>query len=77
MRRNASLESLDKNQRKSKEVDKEQMMLNRQKGSPHQYQLRTSSPPDRLVPPCGVAKCSSHLAIGLGQHSHRQERVCS
>lgn len=32
-----------------KEVDKEQMMLNRQKGSPNQYQLRTSSPPDRLL----------------------------
>ncbi|XP_076404884.1 E3 ubiquitin-protein ligase RNF168 isoform X1 [Peromyscus maniculatus bairdii] len=32
-----------------KEVDKEQMMLNRQKGSPDQYQLRTSSPPDRLL----------------------------
>lgn len=32
-----------------KEVDKEQVMLNRQKGSPNQYQLRTSSPPDRLL----------------------------
>ncbi|CAO2631565.1 E3 ubiquitin-protein ligase RNF168 [Lemmus lemmus] len=32
-----------------KEVDKEQGMLNRQKGSPNQYQLRTSSPPDRLL----------------------------
>lgn len=32
-----------------KEVDKEPMMLNRQKGSPNQYQLRTSSPPDRLL----------------------------
>lgn len=32
-----------------KEVDKEQMRLNRQKGSPDEYQLRTvSSPPDRL-----------------------------
>ncbi|XP_057622025.1 E3 ubiquitin-protein ligase RNF168 isoform X2 [Chionomys nivalis] len=32
-----------------KEVDKEQVVLNRQKGSPNQYQLRTSSPPDRLL----------------------------
>ncbi|XP_021065327.1 E3 ubiquitin-protein ligase RNF168 isoform X2 [Mus pahari] len=32
-----------------KEVDKEQMVPNRQKGSPDQYQLRTSSPPDRLL----------------------------
>ncbi|XP_041911860.1 E3 ubiquitin-protein ligase RNF168 isoform X2 [Arvicola amphibius] len=32
-----------------KEVDKEQVALNRQKGSPNQYQLRTSSPPDRLL----------------------------
>ncbi|MEJ1283256.1 ring finger protein 168 [Cricetulus griseus] len=32
-----------------KEVDKEPMTLNRQKGSPNQYQLRTSSPPDRLL----------------------------
>ncbi|XP_005344896.1 E3 ubiquitin-protein ligase RNF168 [Microtus ochrogaster] len=32
-----------------KEVDREQVVLNRQKGSPNQYQLRTSSPPDRLL----------------------------
>uniref|UniRef100_A0A8C6G7X3 E3 ubiquitin-protein ligase RNF168 n=1 Tax=Mus spicilegus TaxID=10103 RepID=A0A8C6G7X3_MUSSI len=32
-----------------KEVDKEQMVPNRQKGSPDQYQLRTPSPPDRLL----------------------------
>lgn len=32
-----------------KEVDKEQVTLNRQKGSPNQYQLRTSSPLDRLL----------------------------
>ncbi|XP_052014357.1 E3 ubiquitin-protein ligase RNF168 [Apodemus sylvaticus] len=32
-----------------KEADREQMMPNRQKGSPDQYQLRTSSPPDRLL----------------------------
>ncbi|XP_021490980.2 E3 ubiquitin-protein ligase RNF168 [Meriones unguiculatus] len=32
-----------------KEVDKEQTVLNRQKGSPNQYQLRTPSPPDRLL----------------------------
>ncbi|XP_062953696.1 E3 ubiquitin-protein ligase RNF168 [Cynocephalus volans] len=33
-----------------KEVDKEQMKLNWQKGSPHEYQLRaTSSPPDKLL----------------------------
>lgn len=31
-----------------REVDREQV-LNRQKGSPNQYQLRTSSPPDRLL----------------------------
>lgn len=32
-----------------KEVDKEQTVPNRQKGSPDQYQLRTPSPPDRLL----------------------------
>lgn len=32
-----------------KEVDKEQVMLNRQKGSPNQYQLRTSLPLDRRL----------------------------
>lgn len=33
-----------------KEVDKEQMKTNRQKGSPHEYQLRTtSSPPEKLL----------------------------
>lgn len=33
-----------------KEVDKEQMKLNRQKGSPDEYQLRTtSSPPEKLL----------------------------
>lgn len=32
-----------------KEADKEKMVPNRQKGSPDQYQLRTSSPPDGLL----------------------------
>lgn len=32
-----------------READREQMVPNRQKGSPDQYQLRTSSPPDRLL----------------------------
>ncbi|XP_020032065.2 E3 ubiquitin-protein ligase RNF168 [Castor canadensis] len=32
-----------------KEVDKEQLTPNRQKGSPDEYQLRTSSPPDILL----------------------------
>lgn len=32
-----------------READKERMVPNRQKGSPDQYQLRTSSPPDRLL----------------------------
>ncbi|XP_051005724.1 E3 ubiquitin-protein ligase RNF168 [Acomys russatus] len=32
-----------------KEVDQEQTVLNRQKGSPNQYQLRTSSPQDKML----------------------------